>query len=152
MVFGRKSGQDRAAGPDQPQWEPGRDSDRRSAAWIGSSVVVEGDLRSSEDLSIAGRVQGDVAVPEHALVIAPKALIHGNVVARFVAVHGRVEGTIRAEQRVEVGESGVVQGDVLAPRMTVAEGATLHGTLRVDARPAPKEEASDGGTAPPDDR
>ncbi len=105
--------------------------ERRVAAWIGASVVIRGDLTSSEDLTIAGQVEGDVAARDHAVVVAPQATIRGDVVARSVTVHGEVLGSITARDAVEVGETGSVDGDIDAPRMAVAEGAVLHGRIKV---------------------
>lgn len=107
--------------------------ERRVVAWIGASIVVKGNLTSSEDITIAGEVEGDVTVREHTLVIAPHARIRGNIVAQTVVVQGQVMGTIRAERKVEIGETGSVDGDIRAPRMVVAEGAALHGQLGVAA-------------------
>jgi cytoskeletal protein CcmA (bactofilin family) len=111
--------------------------ERRVTAWIGASVVVKGNLTSLEDMTIAGQIEGDVTVREHTLVIAPRARIRGNIVARTVSVHGEVLGTITAERKIEIGETGSVDGDIVAPRITVAEGAVLHGQLGV-AAPASK--------------
>lgn len=119
--------------------QPGREervadgvrAERRVAAWIGASIVIQGDLTSSEDLTIAGQVEGDVTVREHTLVIAPRARIRGNIVARTVTVHGHVMGAITAARKVEIGESGSVDGDINTPRMVVTEGAVLHGQLEV---------------------
>jgi hypothetical protein len=58
--------------------------ERRVAAWIGKSILVKGSLTSSEDLTIAGQVEGDISVPEHSLTITSQARIRGNIVARFV--------------------------------------------------------------------
>ena len=107
------------------------------AAWIGKSIVIEGDLASSEDLTIAGRIEGDISVPEHSLTITPDARIRGNVEAKFVAVHGAVNGTITASEKVEVAETGSVDGDIHAPRMMIAEGATLRGQVGVKAPAVP---------------
>lgn len=107
--------------------------ERRVAAWIGASIVVTGDLTSSEDTTIAGRVQGDVTARDHAIVIAPRAIVDGDIVARSVAVHGRVNGNITAGHTTEVGADGSVMGDIIAPRMIVAEGAVLHGRVEITA-------------------
>lgn len=109
--------------------------ERRVAAWIGASLVIEGNLTSSEDMTIAGRVEGDVAVREHTLVVAPDGRIHGNIVARAVAVNGEVRGTITAASKLEIGETGTVQGDITTPRLVVTEGAVLDGQVSV-AMPA----------------
>jgi cytoskeletal protein CcmA (bactofilin family) len=108
--------------------------ERRVAAWIGSSIVIRGDLTSSEDLTIAGTVEGDVAVPKHTLVIAPSARVRGDIVARAVAVHGKVSGSVTADGKVEVGETGSVDGDISTPRMVVAEGAVLRGRVGIAAQ------------------
>lgn len=107
--------------------------ERRIAAWIGKSIVIEGTLVSSEDLTIAGRVDGDVAAADHVLVIAAGARIRGNVAAQAVVVQGDVLGSVTGAQRVEVGETGVVRGDIRAPRMVVAEGAVLDGRVAIGA-------------------
>jgi cytoskeletal protein CcmA (bactofilin family) len=107
--------------------------ERRVAAWIGGSVVIDGNVTSSEDMTIAGTVNGDVTVPEHAVVIARGARIRGKVNARAVAVQGEVSGAIRADRKVEVGETGVVDGAITSPRMAVAEGAVLNGPVNVAA-------------------
>lgn len=107
------------------------EGERRVAAWIGASIVIRGQVTSSEDMTIAGRVEGDVVVQENLLVIAPEGHIDGNVLARTVIVNGRVTGDVEAKQKIEVRETGSVFGDILAPRMTVAEGAVLRGHLSI---------------------
>ncbi|NIP79374.1 MAG: hypothetical protein GWM90_09235 [Gemmatimonadetes bacterium] len=111
--------------------------ERRVAAWIGASIVIKGDLTSSEDMTIAGRVEGDVAVPKHTLVIAPSARIQGDILAATVAIHGEVMGSVTADRKVEVGETGTVDGKIKTPRMAVAEGAVLRGQIGI-ATPSSK--------------
>lgn len=105
--------------------------ERREKAWIGGSIVIKGELTSSEDMTLAGRVEGDVSVRQHALVVAPQARVQGDIVAAAVVVHGEVVGTITASRRVEVGETGSVDGDIIAPRMTAADGAVIKGRLKI---------------------
>jgi cytoskeletal protein CcmA (bactofilin family) len=99
--------------------------ERRVAAWIGSQIVIKGDLTSSEDLTIAGRVEGDVSARAHTLVVAPGASISGNIIARTVSLYGQVTGTITAERKLEVASTGSVDGEVTTPRLVIAEGAEL---------------------------
>lgn len=108
--------------------------ERRSAAWISASVVIKGDVTSSEDMTIAGRVEGDVTVKDHALNIDAQAKIKGNVVARAVTVNGEVVGTITSESTVAVGETGSVEGQIKAPRLALTEGATLRGQVQMTGR------------------
>ena len=119
--------------------------ERRVAAWIGPSIVITGDVTSSEDMTIAGRVEGDVLVRDNTVVVAAGATIQGSIIARAAVIHGELNGDITADRTVEVGESGSVSGAIVAPRMVVAEGATLHGRLDIaapSAGPRPAEATS----------
>jgi cytoskeletal protein CcmA (bactofilin family) len=107
--------------------------ERRVAAWIGASILIKGNVSSSESMTVAGRVEGDITVREQAIVVAAGGTVRGNIAARDVVVHGEVLGTITAEGRVEVTATGSVHGDIIAPRMTLAEGATLHGRIGIAA-------------------
>ena len=79
-MLGRSAG-DRRGDDGSRLWGP-NDPDRRITAWIGTSVVVRGHVTSSEDTTIAGRVEGDIEVRDNVLVIAPGAHVEGNIVAR----------------------------------------------------------------------
>lgn len=107
--------------------------ERRVAAWIGPSVVIQGNVNSSEDMTIVGQVEGDVSVPEHMVIVAKGAQIRGNIVARAVVMQGEVHGTITVSGRVEVADTGRVKGDIVAPRAIVQEGGMLNGTLTITA-------------------
>jgi cytoskeletal protein CcmA (bactofilin family) len=113
---------------------PGPPADeRRLTAWIGKSVIFKGDLISSEDLSIDGRVEGSIEVRDHGLIIGPDADIRANIVAKTVTVQGSVTGTITASDKVEVREMGSIDGDVTTPRLAMVDGAVIRG--RVDTLP-----------------
>ena len=105
--------------------------ERRVAAWIGASIVIKGDLISSEDTTLAGRVEGNVDVRNHALIVAEGARIEGDVHAGSVSLNGVITGSITAERNVEIGQSGSVIGDIVAPRLSIAEGASLEGQLTI---------------------
>lgn len=110
--------------------------ERRVAAWIGASIVIKGDVTSSENMTVAGRVEGDITVSEQALVVAAGGTVRGNIIARAVVVHGEVLGTITAGARVEVAATGFVHGDIIAPRMMLADGATVHGRVGIASSPS----------------
>lgn len=109
--------------------------ERRVAAWIGGSLVIKGDITSSEDMTIAGEVEGDVAVKEHKLVVARGATIRGSIVARVVEVHGAVVGTITSDGKVDIAATGSVEGDITSERLVLAQGATLDGRVSVGGAP-----------------
>ena len=112
---------------------PDLDEERRVVAWVGKSVVFKGDLSSSEDMTIDGRVEGTVKLRDHGLTIGPHAEVRADIVAKTVTVRGAVMGTITAGNKVVVSETGSVEGDIISPRLALTDGAVLRG--RVDTLP-----------------
>lgn len=110
-----------------------RTGERRVVAWVGTSMFIKGDVTSSEDLTIAGDVEGRIIVRDHTLTIGPEANVRATIVAKAVTVHGAVTGTITASEVVEIGETGSVEGDIDAPRLAVADGGLLRGKIGVGA-------------------
>jgi cytoskeletal protein CcmA (bactofilin family) len=109
---------------------PGRPvEERRLVAWVGKSVTFKGELVSSEDMAIDGRVEGTIDVRGHTLTIGPGADIRATIQAGTVTVDGAVNGKITAEQKVEIRPSGSVEGDIVSPRLAMADGAILRGRV-----------------------
>ncbi len=96
---------------------------------IGKSISIKGDVLGDEDTVVEGRVEGRVALKNHHLTIGPNGDVQGEVSAKQVTIVGRVAGNVIASERVEVRDSGRVEGDLLAPRLLVTEGAVINGAI-----------------------
>lgn len=110
--------------------------ERRQVAWVGKSVVFKGDLSSSEDMIIDGTVEGSITVDSHGLTLGPDSDIRATIVARKVTVLGSVKGSITAGDLVVLLETARVEGDILAPRLTIEDGALLTGRISTGERAA----------------
>lgn len=105
-----------------------------SVAHIGKSIVFKGELTGDEDLEIDGQVEGNIQLPNHTLTIGAHGRVKAEVSAKCVQVVGRVAGNIHASERVEVQASGIVEGDIRAPRLLVQEGAVVNGAIEMSKR------------------
>ncbi len=106
---------------------------------IGQSVVIKGQLTAREDLTIDGRVEdGKVEVPDNVVTVGVHAQIAAEVIGRAIVVLGTVKGNVRATERVEIRAGGSVEGDLVAPRFSMADGAQLRGRVETVAAPAAK--------------
>ena len=115
---------------DQPLTSPPhRPIEGPRAAVIGKSVVIRGELTGSEDLTIDGRIEGRIELPGHTLLIGPNAKVDAQVVARTITIMGAVTGHITATDRVDIRKAGSVDGDIDAPRVSMADGAQLRGRI-----------------------
>lgn len=83
-----------------------------------------------KDTTINGRVEGTIEVRDGGLTLGPDADIRADIVAKTVTIHGSVIGSIRASAKVDVRATGRVEGDLIAPRIAIADGAVVCG--RVD--------------------
>ena len=105
--------------------------ERRMTAWIGTSLTVQGRIVSSQDLTIEGQVEGTIELGDHALTVGTGAGIRADLVARTITISGAVTGNVTASEKVDLRATGSVDGDIVAPRVIMVEGAVING--RVDA-------------------
>jgi cytoskeletal protein CcmA (bactofilin family) len=109
---------------------------------IGKSVVIKGELNGSEDLTIEGHVEGTIQLRDHVLTIGPNGRIKAQVFAKAVIVLGEVTGNVTASDKVDIRDNGSVDGDIVSPRVAIAEGAHFRGSVdmqrKAGATPAAK--------------
>ena len=101
---------------------------------IGKSISIKGDVSGDEDTVIEGRVEGRVELKNHHLTIGPNGEINGEVSAKQVTVVGKVHGNIQATERIEVSDTGRVNGDLASPRLLIQEGGQLNGKVSMKAQ------------------
>ena len=104
---------------------------------IGKSVVIKGELNGSEDLTIEGHVEGTIQLREHVLTIGPNGKIKAQVFAKSVIVLGEVTGNVTASDKVDIRDNGSVDGDIVSPRVAIAEGAHFRGSVDMQRKGAP---------------
>ena len=98
---------------------------------IGKSISIKGDLTGNEDLVIEGKVEGKVELPNNQLTVGANGVVKAEVSAKSVVVIGRVAGNVKGSERIEIQATGIVEGDVAAPRLVVAEGAVVNGSIQM---------------------
>jgi hypothetical protein len=60
---------------------------------------------------------------------APSGLVEGKIAARSIIVAGRVIGDLLAAERIELGSSCTMEGNITAPRIQIHDGATFDGQV-----------------------
>ena len=95
---------------------------------IAEEITIEGKIEGSGHVRIAGRFKGDVHVKGN-LSIEPGATVTGGVRANTVTIGGQLEGNIEGATRVELLETGILNGDLSADSLTVAAGSRMRGKV-----------------------
>ena len=95
---------------------------------ISAELTIEGKISGSGSVRIAGRFKGDVQVDGN-VSLESGARLEGHVKASVVSVGGELIGNIENAKRVELLETGVINGDVKAGSLTVAAGSRMRGQV-----------------------
>lgn len=119
--------------------DPGarRPPERRVAGWIGKAVRVEGRVISTEDLTIDGDVEGSIELGDHSLMIGLGANVKADLTAKTIVINGAVTGNVKATDQVDLRATGAVYGNLSAPRLVMADGATVFGKVDCGKKQAP---------------
>jgi cytoskeletal protein CcmA (bactofilin family) len=104
-------------------------------AIIGQSIQIKGELTGNEDLTIDGTVEGNIELKDHSLTIGPNGNIKADINAKKVTIIGEVQGNVTAEETVEIRETGKLRGNIVAPRLVIADGAFFKGSVEMERKP-----------------
>ena len=123
------------------------------ASRITPGITLKGEISGREDLWIGGSVDGKLNLESGRIVVAASGKVHGEIEAREVVIEGKLDGNLRAAERLEVTATGVVRGDAAAPRVALHEGAAFNGSLEIlragESRSLPQAGASSRTTVAP---
>lgn len=95
---------------------------------IANGLTIEGRIEGTGDLRIAGNFQGDVNVRGN-LTIEAGAKLTGAVRANAVVIAGELQGNVDEAKRVELLETGVLDGNLKADSITVSAGSRMRGQM-----------------------
>src|SRR5512138_510412 len=119
---------------EKPAPAPPRPAPRSDAApmpggtFFGPDVIIDGTISGREAVVIEGTVRGKIQLASE-LRIGHAARVEATVHASSVMVEGRLTGDVSADDRVELVASAIVDGNLKAPKIIVAEGARFRGSV-----------------------
>lgn len=107
---------------------------RESAAAIGASIRIKGDVTGDENLVIQGQVEGTIRVQGHNVTISKTGKVKANVEANQIIVEGELQGDLIGEEKVIIRDTGNVHGNIVAPRVSLEDGAVFKGSIDMEPR------------------
>ena len=97
-------------------------------SYVGETLQLEGDLRSSGSIDIAGLINGNIFVSE--MTVTDSGSIRGSVEATSIEINGHVEGKVSADIII-VGKTAVIKGDIFFKNtLKTEEGADIDGYIK----------------------
>ncbi len=98
-------------------------------SFIGSNSDFKGDFYTKEGLRIDGTVEG--IVNADCVVLGETAKFKGDIIARHIIAFGKVEGKLKAKEKVEIKSTGKVFGEIFANKISVMEGGVFDGKIQM---------------------
>ena len=105
-----------------------------TAAQIGPSIHIKGQVTAQEPLTISGHVVGTIDVSGHEVTVTDSGHIAADIIARTIVIDGSVNGKVCADARIVVRGTASFEGDLSAPTISVDDGAVLQGRFEIAGR------------------
>lgn len=113
---------------------PGRQGTGSAGASTGTYIApgakIQGEISGKTEVVIDGELEGQVKLNQ-LVTVGNQGLVKGEIHAQAVRVSGKVMGNIVGHDRIEILATGTVEGDIVAPRITVADGAFIKGKVEM---------------------
>ena len=106
-------------------------SSGRSAV-IGPGIHINGDINGDENLIIEGKVDGKIHLAAHQVDVGQSGKVKADIKAKIIKIAGEVRGDLIGTEKVVILRSGNVHGNIVAPRMTLEDGAIFKGSIDMD--------------------
>jgi cytoskeletal protein CcmA (bactofilin family) len=97
---------------------------------IGPGMRLVGDCEVEGAIRIEGSVQGNIRAGK-AVVVGKDGVVEGDISTQDAVIAGKVRGTLRADSRLEIQATSRIEGEIIAARLQLEEGALLNGTVQM---------------------
>jgi len=121
--------------PPQPSAPRSQPPPAKERALIGPSIEIKGNLSGGEDLFVEGRVEGKIDLAQHSVTIGTSGRIKADIHGRSIVVMGEVEGNLDGSEQIVLRQSSKVRGNLVAPRVSLEEGADFKGSIDMTSKP-----------------
>jgi cytoskeletal protein CcmA (bactofilin family) len=130
--------------------QPRTESAQNETTYIGKNLMIKGRVSGNGNIIILGSLDGEFNLKGE-IKIAQPANIKGEVKADVISVNGSVQGSLTAQQRVHLDQTARIEGKIITPRLSIAEGAFFDGEITMRGRspkvPKPANNAGPGASA-----
>lgn len=127
--------------PTAPSVSTGGSVSSAKVAMIGQGVSIAGDVKADTSLKIEGSIEGRSIQCTDEIDVSESGEVVANILAKVVKVSGLVSGDIGGSEKVLITKTGRVQGNIVAPRVQLEDGALFRGSIDMNpAQPAGKEQ------------
>ena len=103
------------------------------SGFIDRDSEIIGDIKFKENFRIDGVFKGKI-LSGNGLIIGETGEIEADIDVVSIAINGRVKGSIKAKERIEIFSKGRVIGSVAAPKLIIEDGAFFQGSCQMEMK------------------
>ena len=115
----------------------------RLSGFVGHGTTLTGETQFQAMLRVDGHLIGTVSSETGTLIIGTNGQVDANILVAAAMINGTVNGDIVATEKLQLGRTARVMGNIQSPRLIVEEGAILEGSCSMlKARETHEEEVA----------
>jgi cytoskeletal protein CcmA (bactofilin family) len=103
------------------------------SGFIDKDTEIIGDIKFKENFRIDGVFRGKI-LSGGGLIVGETGEVDADIEVITIAVNGRVKGSIKAKERIEIFSKGRVIGSVATPKLTIEDGAFFQGSCQMEMK------------------
>ncbi len=116
--------------------------DGRLNGFVGHGTVLTGETTFHSMLRVDGQLTGKVTSDDGTLIIGSTGQVDADVSVAAATISGTVNGDVIATQKLELGRTAKVVGNIMTPRLIIEDGAILEGSCSMVKAMEELEEAA----------
>jgi len=101
------------------------------SGYVGNGTMLKGDASFKAMLRVDGHLSGTVNSESGTLLVGTNGIVDANIKVAVATIHGTINGDIIATQRLELGRTARVNGNIQAPSLMIEQGAIFEGSCRM---------------------
>jgi cytoskeletal protein CcmA (bactofilin family) len=105
----------------------------RVSGFLDKDTEIVGDIRFKDNFRIDGVFKGKI-LSGNGLIIGESGEVEAEIEVNSISINGRVKGSIKAKEKIEIFERGRVSGTIVAPKLIVEEGAFFQGSCQMEMK------------------
>ena len=122
---------------------------QNETSYFGKNLMIKGRISGNGNVIILGGLDGEFDLRGRVKIAQP-AKIKGEVKADVISVNGNVHGKLAAQQRLHLDQTARIEGQIITPKLSIAEGATFNGKISMSGKVTkPSKPAADDAAVVP---
>jgi len=101
------------------------------SGFVGGGTIVTGEANFKAMMRVDGHLSGRVSSTSGTLIVGSNGKVDANVEVAVAVIHGTINGDIIANQRLELGRSAKVNGNIQTPSLVIEQGAVFEGSCKM---------------------